>query len=121
MASSSPEIHLTGPRPKPAPASVARVVVGVAGTWLTIWGLFLDHPLYWRLNAWSVGAAMVLVAINSFWLRPAAYLNAVLAVWLAFSARFVFHVQGAALWNALVVAAIVFVASLLDTRLRQPD
>jgi hypothetical protein len=55
---------------------------------------------------------MIFAAI-AILVSPARFLNAALSLWLFFSTLVFFHLMGAALWNNVIVATIVFITSLV--------
>lgn len=92
-----------------------RYVNIIAGVWLFVSAFLWQHSPPSRMNNWIVGALIMLFAAIGLLVPVARILNTMLSIWLFFSALAVFHLMGATLWNNLLVATIVFIASLVPT------
>jgi SPW repeat-containing protein len=93
----------------------ARYVNIVVGAWLFISAFIWQHSNVSRTNTWIVGALAVIFAVIALRTPVVRFLNTALAVWLFFSTLAFFHVSGGTLWNNLIVAAIMFIASLIPS------
>ena len=91
----------------------ARYANVAAGTWLFVSGLWWLQPAGPRLNALVIGLMIAGVSVWSLWAEEARFIDSALSVWLVFSTLAIFDVSGAALWNDLIVAVLVFALSLV--------
>lgn len=92
-----------------------RYVNIIAGAWLFTSAFLWQHSAPSRMNNWVVGGLIMVFAAIGLLLPMARILNSVLSIWLFFSALAVFHLMGAALWNNLIMATVVFLVSLIPT------
>lgn len=93
----------------------ARYLNIIAGAWLFISAFIWQHSDSSRTNTWIVGALTVIFAVIALRTPAARFANTALSVWLFFSTLAFFHLTGATLWNNLIVAAIIFIASLVPS------
>lgn len=91
----------------------ARYLNIVAGAWLFISAFLWKDNAPSQLNSWVVGALIMVFAAIAILVPPARFLDSALSLWLFFSTLVFFHLMGAALWNNVIVATIVFLASLV--------
>lgn len=85
------------------------------GHWALLISAFAwQHYPAARTNTWIVGLLIAVVGLIAARNASARYANAALSVWLAISTFFVWPVVAATYWNNLIVAAGVFVLSLVS-------
>jgi len=99
--------------PPPRWNAWVRWVNVVAGAWLFISPFLWQHTPTSDANSWIVGPLIVIVAIVALYVPQVRWINTALAVWLFFSTLVFAHAAPRTLWNNLIVALIVFVASLM--------
>jgi hypothetical protein len=94
------------------------------GAWLFVSAFLWPHGTASATNSWIVGlliAIVSLVALRMPWMR---WIDTALAVWLFLSTLALPHATHGMLWNNLIVAALVYLASLvpggLSPTLRRP-
>lgn len=83
------------------------------GAWLFISAFLWPHASGAALNSWIIGSLIVtasLLALSMPWMR---WVETALAVWLFLSTLAMRNVTGGTLWNNLIVAMLVFLASLV--------
>lgn len=93
----------------------ARYVNIIAGAWLFISAFLWRHSEVSRNNTWIVGALTVIFAVIALRTPMMRFVNTALAVWLFFSTLGFFRVSGATLVNNVIVAAVIFIASLVPS------
>ena len=100
----------------PAPSSLYPRALPIAlGAWLFVSAFLWPHGTGAAVNSWIVGLLIVvagLIALRMPWMR---WLDTALAVWLFLSTLAMPSATGATLWNNLIVAVLVFLASLVPT------
>lgn len=94
------------------------------GAWLFVSAFLWPHGTGTAINSWIVGLLIVvasLIALRMPWMR---WVATALAVWLFLSTLAMPSATGGTLWNNLIVAMLVFLASLvpegLDPLLSRP-
>ena len=113
------------PPTSPAPSyRWPRSIPIALGAWLFVSAFLWPHTTGAAINSWIVGLLIViasLVALRMPWLR---WVDTALAVWLFLSTLAMPGATGGTLWNNLIVAMLVFLASLvpegLDPLLSRP-
>lgn len=95
---------------------VARIVNIVVGVWLFISAFVWPHTASARTNTWIVGALCAIFALIALRNPPVRWLNTVLSIWLFFSALSIHHLTGGTLWNNLIAAIVMFIASLIPSQ-----
>ena len=88
------------------------------GAWLFISAFLWPHSTGTAVNSWIVGLLIViasLIALRMPWMR---WIDTALAVWLFLSTLAMPSATGGTLWNNLIVAMLVFLASLVPEALR---
>jgi len=83
------------------------------GAWLFVSAFLWPHGAGAAANSWIVGLLIViasLIALRMPWMR---WVDTALAVWLFLSTLAMPSATGATLWNNLIVAMLVFLASLV--------
>ncbi len=98
----------------PRHALVARWLVVVLGAWLIASPFVWKHSSSAAFNTWGCGMLVALFAVLVFYMPRTRFLNAGLAVWLAFSAVTLEHRTELTFWNNTLVAIAVFALSLLS-------
>jgi hypothetical protein len=110
--------------PIESPASPAllhhwpRALPIALGAWLFVSAFLWPHGTGAATNSWIVGlliAIASLIALRMPWLR---WLDTALAVWLFLSTLAMPGATRGTLWNNLIVAMLVFLASLVPEALR---
>ena len=91
----------------------ARYLNILAGAWLFISAFLWTDNASWRMNSWAVGALIMVFAAIAILVPAARFINTALSLWLFFSTLTFFQLMGAALWNNLIVATLVFITSLV--------
>jgi uncharacterized membrane protein len=92
----------------------ARYLNVIVGIWLVVSAFMWPHSESQMTNAWVVGALAAIFAIIAATRREdVRYLNTALAVWLFISIFVLPTVSVATLWNHGIVAAVMFVVSLI--------
>lgn len=97
------------------PKRYVRGMNVVLGGWLAISAFCWPHSHQQFTNAWCLGLLISAVSIVSFWVPSARYANTVLAVWLFSSSWVLQRLTEWTLWNHVVVAIAVFIASLIPS------
>jgi len=95
---------------------VARIANIIVGVWLFISAFIWPHSASSRMNTWIVGALCAIFAVIALKSPPVRWVNAVLSVWLFFSALSIYHLSGGTYWNNLIAAIVMFIASLVPSR-----
>ena len=97
----------------PPPYVWARWVNIAMGAWLFVSPFVWPHSATSDANSWVVGLSIMIVGIAALYVPQTRWVNTALSVWLFFST--LVFAQGApgTMWNNLIVALIVFLASLL--------
>lgn len=118
MASHLARQGLMAPPPTHGPGTnkgrlAARYLNMIAGAWLFISAFLWQDNASSRMNNWVVGALIMVFAAIAILVPAARFLNTALSVWLFFSTLAFFQLTGAALWNNVIVSAIIFAASLV--------
>jgi hypothetical protein len=98
----------------------ARYLNIIAGAWLFISAFLWQHSDSSQTNSWIVGATVMVFAAIALLVPAVRFLNTALSVWLVFSTLSIFHLTGATLWNNLIVAAIIFIVSLVPRHAAGP-
>lgn len=93
--------------------AAARSLNLVMGIWLFATAFLWQHTDASRLNTWLVGVLVGACAFVAAWVPMARWGNTALSIWLFFSSLSLYHLSGATLWNNVIVAIIVFLASLV--------
>lgn len=91
----------------------ARYVNIVLGVWLVISAFIWPHAMAQQTNAWVVGILAVAFALLAAGREQLRYLNTALAMWLFASIWVLPSIRDATLWNSGIVAAGLFVFSLI--------
>jgi hypothetical protein len=91
---------------------VPRLAMLALGVWLFISAFLWPHTSAQRTNTWLVGALVVIVTLVSANDVRARYLNTALAVWLFLSVWILPTMMPGTVWNNLLVAVALFIASL---------
>jgi hypothetical protein len=94
---------------------IPRISMLVLGAWLFISAFLWPHTEAQRTNAWVVGALVVAASLVSARLPQARYANTVLSVWLFLSVWVLPTMMPGTVWNNLLVAVALFVASMVRT------
>ncbi|MGE0398113.1 MAG: hypothetical protein AB7T06_15535 [Kofleriaceae bacterium] len=94
--------------------AVARWLNVVAGAWLFFSAFMWLHTDASMTNTWIVGLAILSAACAAMYAAWARWVNTVLALWLFFSGLVIEHVGTPTVVNNTIVAAVVFVASLVS-------
>ncbi|HLV20115.1 MAG TPA: hypothetical protein VKZ49_04505, partial [Polyangiaceae bacterium] len=68
-----------------------------------------------QANTWLVGGLIALVALFALWVPAARFANTALGAWLFISTFFIVHLAVGSMWHNAIVAAIVFLASLVPS------
>ncbi len=92
---------------------IPRVINILLGIWLFISAFIWPHTASQFNNAWIVGILGIIFAAIAFGAPQARYLNTALAVWLFISAFALPTMTAGTIWNSVIVAAVMFVMSLL--------
>lgn len=92
----------------------------VCGLWLLGSAFLWRHGVAHRINAYSVGGALVVLAMLSRWRREVLFATSLLAIWLAISAVTIPVEMARTRWNHLLVAALVFWAGVFHSSSRSP-
>lgn len=93
----------------------ARYVNIIAGAWLFISAFIWQHSAASRTNTWIVGALAVIFALIALQTPAVRYANTVLSIWLFISTFAFAHVTRGTVWNNVIVAIVMFVASLIPS------
>jgi hypothetical protein len=107
--SSQPGAHL-GTQPS---GTWQRYLTILLSVWLFISAFAWNHTTPSRTNTWIVAVLLVVSALSTITAPAMRWFNMALSVWLFLSTLAFPHVTSATLWNNLIVAAIVFVLSLI--------
>lgn len=91
----------------------ARYMNVILGIWLVISAFIWPHALAQQTNAWVVGILAAVFAFLAAGRDQARYLNTALALWLVASIWVLPSISVATLWNSGIVAAGLFVFSLI--------
>jgi hypothetical protein len=96
-----------------APYDGPRWIPIALGAWLFLSAFLWPHSTGSAINSWIVGLLIViagLVALRMPWMR---WVDTALAVWLFLSTLAIPDASRGTLWNNLIVAILVFLASLV--------
>lgn len=118
MATTLDETRPTVPTtrtPRTDSGIAARYVNIVAGVWLFISAFLWRHTGSAMTNSWIVGVLTVAFAITALRSPQVRFVNTVLALWLFFSTLAIYHLTAGTLWNNIIVAIVMFVASLVPS------
>lgn len=91
-----------------------RYAASAVATWLLLSAFLWPHGEAQRVNTWVVGMLMLVVSFSAAVVPRMRFANTVLAVWLFFS-TIVLGGYTATVANNLIVAAVVFVLSLIPS------
>lgn len=100
-------------RDNPQPTAWPRLFNLILGIWLFISAFVWPHSPSSQTNTGIVGILIAATTIWTLYTPAARFVNTVLAVWLLASTWLIYHVSVGTLWNNLIVAIIVLVASLI--------
>lgn len=95
----------------------ARIISIIAGVWLFISAFVWPHSEPQFVNTWIIGAATAIVAAIGRAVPSIRYVNTALAAWLFISAWALQTNSPGTTWNNVIVAVVIFVASLTGTSL----
>lgn len=102
-------------------SSWVRVVAIALGLWLFVSAFAWPHAGLERLNAWIVGLVAMIVGLVAIFVNDQArFLASLLSIWLFVSAFVVPGESTATVWNAVVVAVVSFVLSIVPGGTFQP-
>lgn len=90
----------------------ARFLNVVVGAWLFVSAFIWTHSPAEFTNTWICGVLAVAFAVIAMTQPMARFLNTLLAVWLVIGTLAFHWVSAGTLWNNLISAAVMFVASL---------
>ena len=90
----------------------ARFVNIVVGAWLFISAFIWQHSGSEFTNTWICGVLAVVFAVIAMAQPMARWLNTLLAIWLVIGTLAFHWVSSGTLWNNLICAAVIFIASL---------
>lgn len=93
-----------------------RYLNALLGGWLFISALLWSHQSNAMTNSWVVGALMVVSALWALTSPPVRWSNTALATWLGIATLAFIDTRPMTFWNNLIVAAAVFVISLVPSR-----
>ncbi len=93
---------------------VARVLAVVLGAWLVASPFVWRHSSSAAFNTWGCGVLVLLFAVLALYMPRTRFLNAGLAVWLAFSAVTFEHRTELTFWNNALAALALIALSLLS-------
>lgn len=85
----------------------------VLGAWLFISAFLWPHTAASTTNTWIVGLAIFVAAVIALYVPWFRFVNTVLAIYLFISTLSFAHGTPGTTWNNLIVAILVFVASLI--------
>jgi hypothetical protein len=91
----------------------ARVVNVVLGAWLFISAFAWPHTNTQMMNAWIIGVLCVILTFVAMNAPSVRYLNTALSVWLFISALALQQARASTVWNNVLVAIAMFLASLV--------
>jgi hypothetical protein len=92
----------------------ARWLNVALGVWLFISAFAWRHTSGARADTWILGILITVFAAGALARPQLRWVTALLAIWL-FISSFAMHMRHAALWNNVIVAVIVFIASLIPS------
>ena len=90
----------------------ARFVNIVVGAWLFISAFVWQHTGAEFTNTWICGVLAVVFAVIALSTPMARWLNTLLAIWLVIGTLAFRWVEPGTVWNNLICAAVIFIASL---------
>ncbi|MBS2031897.1 MAG: hypothetical protein JST54_28630 [Deltaproteobacteria bacterium] len=90
----------------------ARFVNIIVGAWLFISAFVWVHRGAEFSNTWITGVLAVIFAVLALTWSAARWLNTLLAIWLVIGTLAFHAASPVTLWNNLICAAVLFVASL---------
>ena len=90
----------------------ARFVNIIVGAWLFISAFVWMHRGAEFSNTWITGVLAVIFAVLALTWSAARWLNTLLAVWLVIGTLAFHPASSVTVWNNIICAAILFVASL---------
>jgi hypothetical protein len=106
------------PTPRVPPAvrgASPRIVTIALGVWLFLSAFLWTHTQAQLTNTWVVGVLCVIFALISMAVPWVRYLNTLLAIWLFISAWALPTASSGTIWNNVLVAIAMFVASLMPS------
>jgi hypothetical protein len=86
------------------------------GVWLFISAFLWPHSPSQFTNSWAVGILSAIAAGIALAAPGFRYVNTALAVWLFVTAFSFRHTAAGTVWNEVIVAAAMFVISLIPSR-----
>jgi fructose-specific phosphotransferase system IIC component len=92
---------------------MARAIQIALGVWLFISAFAWSHTPSQFNNAWVVGALIAIMAAASMAAPLLRYANTALAVWLFISPFVLPTIAAATMWNHIIVAVALFLASMV--------
>lgn len=92
-----------------------RVLNVILGIWLFVSAFIWPHTAAEMTNTWILGVLCVVFAVIAMAVPQARYLNTALAIWLFISAWALPTVSAGTVWNNVLVAIAIFVASLIPS------
>ena len=96
----------------------ARFVNVLLGVWLFISAFLWPHTQAQLTNTWVLGVVCVIVAMLAMSIPALRYVNTALAIWLFISAFALPTQSQGTLWNNVLVAIRIFIASLISGPIR---
>ena len=98
-----------------------RYVSLVLGGWLLVSAFLLPHTELSQMNAWIVGALVVLASLFTFKFPVARPLNAALGLWLLASSALFYPRTDGTFFHNLIIAFTLIALSFMPTRARAPE
>jgi hypothetical protein len=109
-------VEPTTPKLSPAARGASpRMVNIVLGVWLFLSAFLWPHTQAQLTNTWIVGVLCVIFALIAMAVPWVRYLNTLLAIWLFISAWALPMGSPGTIWNNVLVAIAIFVASLIPS------
>jgi hypothetical protein len=87
----------------------------VLGVWLFVSAFIWPHTQASYTNTWILGVLITAVAVWALFVPAVRWANTALAVWLFISTLFIMHISTGTAWNNAIVAALVFIFSLMPS------
>jgi hypothetical protein len=101
-----------GPATRGAPPRIVNIILGV---WLFLSAFLWPHNQAQLTNTWIVGVLCVIFALIAMAVPWVRYLNTLLAIWLFISAWALPMTNAGTIWNNVLVAIAMFIASLIPS------
>lgn len=98
-----------------AMGSWARYLNALIAAWLFISAFVWPHTVPLRQDTWIVALLMFVTALIAIATPGFRWVNTVLAIWLFISTLAIHHRNPGTLWNNIIVAAVVFLLSLVPS------